>query len=34
MNFDFAKQDYDFMEEVKDFVKKEIPSNWEDKAIY
>ena len=34
MNFDFAKQDYEFMEEVEDFVKKEMPSDWEYKAIY
>ena len=34
MNFDFAKQDYEFMEEVEDFVTKEMPSDWEDKAIW
>jgi len=34
MNFDFAKQDYEFREEVEDFVKKEMPSDWEERAIW
>jgi len=34
MNFDFPKEDMEFRRKVEEFVKNEMPSDWEEKALY
>jgi len=34
VDFEFTKEELEFREEVEDFVKSEIPSDWDDMAIY
>jgi len=34
MNFEFAQEDMALRREVEDFLKKELPSDWDEKVIY
>lgn len=34
MVFDFTEEEKDFQKEVEDFVKNELPPDWDDKAIF
>jgi alkylation response protein AidB-like acyl-CoA dehydrogenase len=34
MNFEFTQEEKNFRKEVEDFVRQEMPSDWDDKALY
>ncbi len=34
MNFEFSKEELAFRQEVEDFVKSELPPDWDDRAIW